>query len=99
MKEFLRFKMKGCPACVQSQPAWNQLTRSAKGKLARDCRLKEVDSEKAGPYQVDSFPTYLVVVDGAVTPYDGPRHTTALRRHIVKHGFLNKSRRKTRRHQ
>jgi hypothetical protein len=96
MKEFLRFKMKGCPACIQSQPAWNQLTRSCKGRLARNCRLKEVDSEKTGayPFEVDSFPTYMVVVDGVPTPYEGPRETAALRKHIQSKGFMKPKTRK-----
>ena len=102
MKEFLRFKMKGCPACIQSQPAWNQLTRSCKGRLARNCRLKEVDSEKTGayPFEVNSVPTYIVLVDGVPTPYEGARETTALRKHLQSNGFMKKTLKKSRkRHQ
>jgi hypothetical protein len=96
MKEFLRFKMKGCPACIDSQPAWNQFKRSCKSKLAPKCRLKEVDSEKTGAYsfEVDSFPTYIVLVDGVPTPYEGSREAAALEKHIQKKGFLNKSRKR-----
>ena len=96
MKEFIRFKLKGCPACVDSQPAWNNFTRSCRGRLAKGCRLKEIDSEKAQayPFEVDSFPTYVIYSVGTVTPYEGSRETADLRKHIQKNGFMKKSRKK-----
>ena len=73
-KLFCRFRMDGCPACINSQADWDQMSSAAASRLGPGTVIAEIE-EKMAPlfrgvmangaaYKVHQFPTISVFRKG-----------------------------------
>jgi len=73
-KLFCRFRMEGCPACINSQQDWDQMGAMAGSRLAPGTVIAEIE-EKMAPffrgtmangaaYNVHQFPTISIFRNG-----------------------------------
>ena len=102
-KLFCRFRMEGCPACINSQQDWDQMSALAGSRLAPGTVLAEIE-EKMAPmfkgmmangaaYNVHQFPTISIFRNGVFKGEAGnARKKKELLKVLSNLGFMKKGR-------
>ena len=94
---YVRFKMNGCPACIDSQKGWDDMTRTIFNEYRNDPSkvITEIETEFLNDFKakhkdgteftVSTFPHYAYFKDGVLFhTYDGAREGPELVDEIVK---------------
>ena len=98
-KLFCRFKMRGCPHCVNTQADWDSMSALAGPALTPGAVLAEIEADMApffkarmgngSKYTVESFPTYSFFKKGVFKgEAKNARTKGALLSVLKKRGFL-----------
>ena len=108
-KLFCRFRMEGCPYCVDTQSDWDQMSAAADRSLAPGAVLAEIEAKMApmfrartpdgAAYSVNQFPTISVFHKGVFKGEKNARKKKELLKVLRNLGFIRKAptKRKTKR--
>lgn len=96
-KVFLRFKMKGCPWCVDSEPAWKQMCSKVDDQLTPNSLIAEITNDVMPQMQgmmnldyfPESFPSHVIFINGKRQTEEADRSLEGLVESLQKYGMLN----------
>lgn len=99
-KVFLRFKMEGCPWCVDSEPAWKQMCTKVDDQLSPNSLIAEMTDDVMPQMQnmmnldffPQSFPSHVIFINGKRQTEETDRSLEGLMQTLQKYGMLNQER-------
>ena len=96
-KVFLRFKMEGCPWCVDSEPAWKQMCSKVEDHLSPNSLIAEMKDDVMPQMQSmmnldffpTSFPSHVIFINGKRQTEEADRSLEGLIQTLQKYDMLN----------
>ena len=100
-KLFCRFRMEGCPYCVDTQADWDQMSAVAEKSLAPGAMIAEIEAKMApmfrasmpngAAYSVNQFPTISIFRKGVFRGEKDARKKKELLKVLRNLGFMKKA--------
>jgi len=95
-KVFLRFKMEGCPWCVDSEPAWEKMCTKVDDHLSPDSLIAEMKDNVMPQMQnvmnldyfPETFPSHVIFINGKRQTEESDRSLEGLVQSLQKYGML-----------